>query len=118
MEPKAWRPGTVSERAPPGRTCSSGWSLFYLAIVFGSRVTAILGLIPLSILGVLLLLTGLELVLAFRDLVRLLDLFVAGVVIGLTFFVNLTAGFAAGLIVAWLFSFFSGIQSKREDKKT
>lgn len=73
-----------------------------LAVIFGAKVTAILGLIPLSVLGVLLLLTGLELVLAFRDLVKARDLVIAGVVIVLTFFVNLTAGFVAGLLVAWL----------------
>lgn len=76
------------------------------ALMFGDRVMAVLGLIPLSILGVLLLITGLELILNFRDLKNLQNVCIAGLVIALTFFFNLTIGFLTGLIAAWIFYFF------------
>jgi SulP family sulfate permease len=76
------------------------------ALIFGDRVMAVLGLIPLSILGVLLMITGLELVLNFRDLKNPQNVCMAGLVIALTFFFNLTIGFIAGLITAWILNFF------------
>ncbi len=76
------------------------------ALIFGDRVMAVLGLIPLSILGVLLMITGLELVLNFRDLKHPQNVCMAVLVIALTFFFNLTIGFIAGLITAWILNFY------------
>ncbi|MEM2192320.1 MAG: molybdate transporter family protein, partial [Candidatus Hadarchaeales archaeon] len=79
-------------------------SLFLIVgLVFGSSAVFVLGAIPLSILGVLLTITGLQLVILLQDLSASKDLAVAGVIIGITLATNqLAAGFIIGIIVYYL----------------
>lgn len=71
-----------------------------LALLFGEHLTAILKLIPLSILGVLLLFAGSNLALTIMDLKTKKDYFIALLILSLTLTLNLAVGFIMGIIVA------------------
>lgn len=73
-----------------------------LALLFGASATNVLGLIPLSILGVLLLFTGFQMMRLMSDLKGEKEFFVVLVIIGLTLAVNMTAGFIAGIVLYYL----------------
>ncbi|MFN4133363.1 MAG: putative sulfate/molybdate transporter, partial [Candidatus Hadarchaeales archaeon] len=79
-------------------------SLFLIAgLVFGSSALSVLGAIPLSILGVMLAITGVQLIVLLQDLSAPRDLAVAGIIIGITLATNqMAAGFIIGIIVHYL----------------
>ena len=72
-----------------------------LAILFGSQTLSLVNLIPMSILGVLLLFAGNQLALTVIDMREREELFVALVMLGITFASNLAVGFAVGIGVAY-----------------
>jgi SulP family sulfate permease len=73
-----------------------------LALLFGNSSQAVIYLLPLSILGILLLFAGSQLVLTILDLTERKDLFTAVVMLGITLASNLAAGFLAGIGIAYL----------------
>jgi SulP family sulfate permease len=73
-----------------------------LALLLGSHIVAIVYLLPMSVLGVLLVFAGGQLALTIIDLMNRKDLFVVLIMLGITLATNLAAGFAAGIILAYL----------------
>jgi MFS superfamily sulfate permease-like transporter len=73
------------------------------ALLFGASLIALCGAFPLSLLGVMLVFSGLELAIVVRDQNERSAVFAmlvtAGVSLGLN---NIALGTAAGLLVAWL----------------
>jgi SulP family sulfate permease len=84
-----------------GANLMIGGIFIVLALVFGSSAAAVLGLIPLSILGVLLLFTGSQMMGLVLDLKRR-DVPVALTIIGVALATNMTAGFIVGIILYYL----------------
>ncbi len=72
-----------------------------VAILLGSHATALLGLIPLAVLGVLLAYAGSQLALVIIDVKERKDLFVVMIVLGISLASNLAVGFAIGLLLAF-----------------
>lgn len=72
------------------------------ALIFGRDIIGLLNLLPMSVLGVLLVFAGSELMLTIMDLKGRKDYFVAALILGITLASNLAAGFTAGLLVAHL----------------
>jgi SulP family sulfate permease len=73
-----------------------------LVVLLGKHMLSILYLVPMSILGVLLLFAGGQLALTIIDLKVRKPLFVTLAMLGITLASNLSAGFIAGLIIAYL----------------
>jgi MFS superfamily sulfate permease-like transporter len=85
-----------------------------VAILFGSSLMALCAAFPASVLGVMLVFTGIELAAVARDQIRWGDAFVAiltaGVCIGLH---HVALGFAMGLVVAWFFKLWPAREGER-----
>jgi SulP family sulfate permease len=79
-----------------------GMLFVLLALLLGSHIVAIVYLLPMSVLGVLLVFAGGQLALTIIDLMNRKDLFVVLIMLGITLATNLAAGFAAGIILAYL----------------
>ncbi|BBO75746.1 sulfate transporter [Desulfosarcina widdelii] len=78
-------------------------ALFILfTLLLGHRILALFNLIPMAILGVLLLFAGSQLALTILDVKDRKELFVVVVILGITLASNLAAGFAAGIVLAYL----------------
>ncbi len=74
-----------------------------IALVFGKMAISLLGLIPNSILGVLLLFAGLELAILMRDVSEKKDLFVAFFIAGIALATtNMGIAFIAGMVVLYV----------------
>lgn len=74
-----------------------------IAVVFGKAAISILGLIPNSILGVLLLFAGLELAMLIKDVTEKKDFFVAFFIAGIALATtNMGIAFIAGMIVQYI----------------
>ncbi|MFH2048270.1 MAG: putative sulfate/molybdate transporter [bacterium] len=73
-----------------------------LAVIFGKHILSILHLLPMAVLGVLLVFSGLQLAVMVKDLKNRKDLFVVMLMLALTLTTNLAAAFIAGIIVAQL----------------
>jgi SulP family sulfate permease len=71
-------------------------------VLLGNRILAVFNLIPMAILGVLLLFAGSQLALTILDVNQRKDLFVVVTILGITLASNLAAGFAAGIVLAYL----------------
>ncbi len=80
-----------------------GGIFILLALIFGENMVAILGLLPFSILGVLLVFAGLQLALMIQDLHNRRDLFVALFMLGIIMVLNLGVAFIVGVGVAYAF---------------
>ena len=76
-----------------------------LAVFLGGGSLAVIYLLPLSVLGILLVFAGSQLVLTIMDLKNRKDLFVVILMLGITLATNLAAGFLAGIGVAWVLKF-------------
>jgi SulP family sulfate permease len=72
------------------------------ALVLGDGIVTVLGVVPASVLGVLLVFAGLQLALMIQDLRQRGDLFVVLSMLGLTLVFNLAVAFVIGLGVAWI----------------
>ncbi len=73
-----------------------------LAVFLGGNIVSLFNLLPMSILGVLLIFAGSQLVLTLMDLDSRKDYFVATLILGITLASNLAAGFITGVILAQL----------------
>ena len=73
-----------------------------LALIFGENIVTILNLIPFSILGALLIFSGLQLALMIQDMRDRKDLFVILFMLGLALTFNLAVAFISGILVAYL----------------
>jgi SulP family sulfate permease len=71
-------------------------------VLLGNRILAVFNLIPMAILGVLLLFAGSQLALTILDVNQRKDLFVVVSILGITLASNLAAGFAGGIVLAYL----------------
>ncbi len=78
-----------------------GLLFFLLAVFLGDHALSILNLLPMSILGVLLLFSGIQLALTANDVRERKDLFVVALILGITLAANLAIGFFAGIAVAY-----------------
>ena len=85
-----------------GSNVMIGFLFVALAVLLGGDIIGLLGLLPMSILGVLLVFAGAQLTLTIMDLDHRKDYFVAILILGITLASNLAAGFIAGMIVAQL----------------
>jgi SulP family sulfate permease len=83
-----------------GSNLMIGSILILLPLLLGSDLLAVLTLLPMAVLGVLLIFSGLQLALTVQDLNERQDLFVVLLMLGITLASNLAAGFLAGLAVA------------------
>jgi SulP family sulfate permease len=74
-----------------------------VALVFGKMAISLFGLIPNSILGVLLLFAGLELAMLIKDITEKKDLFVAFLIAGIALATtNMGIAFIAGMVVLYV----------------
>jgi SulP family sulfate permease len=96
-----------------GSNLMIGGIFIALALMFGSSAVAVLGLVPLSLLGVLLVFTGFQMMRLLTDLKRKPDFAVAFTVIGLALAVNMTVGFIIGIVLFYLLKWWKhGEESK------
>jgi len=75
-----------------------------IAIIFGATLLPLLIAYPQSVLGALLIFSGMELALLIKDTERQRDFFVILITTAGILAVNTTAGFILGLFSAWLLS--------------
>jgi len=85
-----------------GANLMIGGIFIAMALIFGSSAVSILGLIPLSILGVLLVFTGIQMVKLATDMRVKSDLIVVSTVVGLALVASMTIAFMIGIILYYL----------------
>ncbi len=86
-----------------GSNLMIGTIFLVIAVVFGKAAISILGLIPNSILGVLLLFAGLELAMLIRDISEKKDLFIAFFIAGIGIATtNMGVAFIAGMTLLYI----------------
>lgn len=78
-----------------------------LALIFGSSAVSVLGAIPLSILGVLLVITGIQLMMLAINVREQKDFLVVSVIVGLSVVVNMTVAFMAGIVLHYMLKWWS-----------
>ena len=88
-----------------GSNLMIGTLLIILVLLLGDGILSLLSLLPLSILGVLLIFAGSQLAMTILDMTGTKNMFVVVAMLAVTLAVNLTAGFAVGLVLANLFRF-------------
>lgn len=77
-----------------------GMAYMIMAVFFGNSLLLMIEAFPLSVLGVLLVFSGLELAVVCRDQTRKIDFFVAALTAGISIASNVAFGFLAGWIAA------------------
>ena len=82
-----------------------GGLLVLLSLGLGENLVPVLKLIPLSILGALLVFSGLQLALSIQELSNRKELFVVFLMLGLSLVFSLTAAFIAGFAIAYLLKY-------------
>ncbi len=85
-----------------GSNVMIGALFLILALLLGTSIIAIAYLIPMSILGVLLIFAGSQLALTILDIWNRKQLFVAFMMLGITFASNLAVAFIVGVILAYI----------------
>jgi SulP family sulfate permease len=85
-----------------GSNLMIGGIFITLALLFGATAISLLGLIPLSILGVLLIFAGIQLMRMLADVKGKRDLFVVFVVVGLAPLTNMAVAFGVGIVLHYL----------------
>jgi SulP family sulfate permease len=88
-----------------GSNLMIGGIFIALALLFGATAISLLGLIPLSILGVLLIFTGIQLMRMLTDVKEKKDLFVVFVIVGLAALTNMAVAFGAGIVLYYLVNY-------------
>ena len=83
-----------------------------MALIFGSSAMSILGLIPLSILGVLLASSGIQMMLLANDVKKELDLLVVFTIVGLNVATDMTIAFITGIILYYVLRVWSSWSKK------
>jgi len=73
-----------------------------LALIFGSSAVSILGLIPLSILGVMLAFTGIQMMLLISDINEQKDLLIVLTIAGLAIVTDMAIAFMTGIILYYI----------------
>ncbi len=73
-----------------------------MAIILGEHILSIIHLLPMAVLGVLLVFSGLQLAVMVKDLDNRKDLFVVMLMLALTLTTNLAVAFIAGIFIARL----------------
>jgi len=76
-----------------------GVIFLFLALAVGSGAASILNLLPLSILGVLLLFTGLQMMMLAVDVKKKQDFMIVSLIAGLAVALNMTVAFISGILV-------------------
>ena len=84
-----------------------GGAFIAMALIFGSSAVSVLGLIPLSILGVLLVFTGIQMMILATDVRDQKDFVVVSTIIGLTMATNMTVAFMTGIVLYYLLKWWS-----------
>lgn len=85
-----------------GANLMIGGIFLAVALIFGSSAVSVLGLIPLSILGVLLVFTGVQMVKLAADVRVKRDFIVVSMIVGLALVASMTIAFIAGIILYYL----------------
>jgi SulP family sulfate permease len=85
-----------------GANLMIGGIFITLALIFGSSAAAILGLIPLPILGVMLAFVGVQMVRLIFDLKSWRDFSVVLTIVALTLLTNMAVGFMVGIVLFYL----------------
>ncbi len=73
-----------------------------MALIFGSSAVAILGLIPLSVLGVMLAFTGIQMMLLATDVMEQRDLLIVFTIAGLAMVTDMAIAFMTGIILYYI----------------
>jgi SulP family sulfate permease len=84
-----------------GSNVAIGLLFLICALFFGPHMVTLARLFPLALLGVLLVFSGGQLAMTIIDIHRRSDIFVAIIILALTFTTNLAIGFLVGIVVAW-----------------
>jgi sulfate permease, SulP family len=71
-----------------------------IALLFGDQLLPVINLLPMSVLGVLLIVAGSQLALTLLDIRTRKELFVVLLIVGIALASNLAAGFITGIVVA------------------
>lgn len=82
-----------------GANLMIGGIFIAMAVIFGSTAMSLLGLIPLSILGVLLVFTGIQMMKRVLDIGGKGDFLVVSTVVGLGLATHMTIGFVTGIVL-------------------
>lgn len=85
-----------------GSNLMVGLAFLALALFVGDRAVAVLGLLPFSVLGALLVFAGAELALTILDVKERNDALVVMAIFGVSLVTNLAAGFAVGIVLRWV----------------
>jgi SulP family sulfate permease len=89
-----------------GSNLMIGTIFVIVAVVFGKIAISLFGLIPNSILGVLLLFAGLELAMLIKDVTEKKDLFIAFLIAGIALATtNMGIAFITGMVVLYIIDF-------------
>ncbi|MFH1821335.1 MAG: putative sulfate/molybdate transporter [Methanobacteriota archaeon] len=85
-----------------GSSLIIGSIFIIMALVFGSSAVSILGLIPLSILGVMLAFAGIQMMLLAADVKEQNDLLIVFIIVGLAVVIDMAIAFMIGLIAYYI----------------
>ncbi|WP_027721702.1 putative sulfate/molybdate transporter [Maridesulfovibrio zosterae] len=88
-----------------------GGMFVLLAVGLGADSIKILQLIPMGVLGVLLIFSGAQLILTYRDMLGLPKISIMIVMIGITLLTNLAWAFGAGIVLSYLLRRFNLLES-------
>lgn len=95
-----------------GASLIIGMIFVAIALIFGAGAASILGVIPLSILGVLLIFTGIQMMLLSADLREQRDFLVAFTIVGLALATGMAIAFITGIVFYYLLRWWSIWQRK------
>jgi len=77
-----------------------GFTLLLLTLLLGEKIVELFKLLPMAILGILLIFTGVQLSQTVRDLKQSQDFIVVGVILVFSLVSNLAVGFVVGFLIA------------------
>jgi SulP family sulfate permease len=90
-----------------GSNLMIGLIFLVLGLVLGKSAPILLGLLPFSVLGALLIFAGAQLAILIKDISKSQDLFVIVSMLGISLVTNLAVGFIIAIIIAYLFKYTS-----------
>jgi SulP family sulfate permease len=88
-----------------GSNLMIGGFFLVIAVILGDKAVLLLGILPFSVLGALLVFAGAQLALMILDVEGRKDMFVVVSMLGVALVTNLAIGFGVGIILAFLFRF-------------
>ena len=95
-----------------GSSLIIGSVFIIMALIFGSSAVSILGLIPLSILGVMLAFTGIQMMLLVADIRERKDLLIVFVIAGLAMVTDMAIAFMMGIILYYILKWWFSWQKR------